>query len=630
MVNAAEISEEDARRLADRKSAIYRTVAIFSDLTKRTLWVRDGGDDLAAHTDGREIIVPFKNEDAYLLTEHELAHILFRSNVKAKQFFVSSFADRIFKTAASSGVILSKEQEGTLVFLLDGIVQLLEDYRVESLWGVLYPGSFRLRLEMSRKLVQSHFERWKGVKNLLQAMGYTMVGMPVPDGKFQRFEPIFIEGFKMVRRRGVPATFLAARFIISALIDELLDASSKKHAPDQKAVAKQLVFLVSPEDLPAAKWGYVAPTPNRDPKDRSTALEELLTSYADPRFNEFAVSDLQESKFQSRWETEQAKEVVERSFRILLQDRNSMLDYLKKTERQMQDIIDAARQALFRVLPPEEALQRNAMARVVIHRADAVDTATSLTREEREVVRKLQSVFFRTLGRIRSLLDTSGMEIDTETCIANKISGRCDPCFVREELGRGFRGLLLIDRSGSMGGWGKKTQSESACRILGAALTLPFVRFDVWGFQQLNDGQVDITKFGRSVRSLDGRGGGEIGGQTPLHAAVRLGVRQLMNEGHDAKHLFVITDGFPVYSTRTGHVSTKALMRFVREEVLFGRHNGVSTIGVLIGESGEVSDNAMQFMFGRREFWRYISPSSVQTDLVQLVASSFVRYLRNR
>lgn len=631
---------DEAQEKADRKSAIFKTVAIFSDLTKRVLWVRNGEQ---ARTDGREIIVPFDDDNAYLLMEHELAHILFKSNVQAKQAFVSKFVDRILQQAQTENVDLYDPAVGRkkvtstsrLELLVDGIVQLLEDYRVESLWGVIYPGSFRLRLAMGRELVRGMSEANNGPQTLLQAMSFPMVGLTVPDGRFKRFEPIFIEGFKVVRRRGFPSTLIAARFIIAALVDEIL--SEAETDPDQDLVEEDLAFLVvtsweEGEDAQEGKREGIYKPPagtNRLPKDRTEALQRLLVDFCDGTLDKDASkSDLVVSQWQSRWDRDQAIDVADKTLRIMLQDANSTADFLRKTERQMKEIIDSARQALFKQLSPDEVLQKNAMARVVIHHATVDSGGGPLTPEERDSVKRLNSVFLRTLGRVRESLDTSGVEVDVESCIQNRAAGRSDPCFRKEELGRGFRGLLVVDRSGSMMDATKKRGSEQACRIIGAALTLPFVKFDVWGFQSLNDGQIDVTKFGRTVRSLDNRGSGEIGGVTPLHTAVRLGVRQLMSEGADAKHLFVVTDGLPEYSTRTGRVATKALVRFVREEVFFGRRNGVNTLGVIVG--GDLNDDAMQYMFGRREFWRRISPQTMSTDLVQLVATSFVRYLRSR
>lgn len=638
---------EEAKEKADRKSAIYKTVSIFSDLTKRVLWVRDGAP---ARTDGREIIVPFEDDDAYLLTEHEISHVLFKSNVQAKLLFVQKFVERIIKQAESTKVDLmnpvdgKKPKRGGVVFatygrleaLVDGIVQLLEDYRVESLWGVIYPGSFRLRTEMGRRIVREMDEKNNGPQTVLQAMCFPMVGMRVPEGRFKRFEPIFIEGFKMVRRRGFPATFVAARFLIAALVDELLSEAEKQEGDDE-LVQEDLIFLLSTsweegdDAQQGSSSGAYRPPPgvNRLPKDRTEALKKILDDFCDEPLDRVAgKSDLELSQFQSRWDRDQANDMADKVLRIMLQDANSTSDFLRKTERQMKEIIDTARQALFKQLTPDEVLQKNAMARVVIHNASSSCGGDPLSLEEREAVKRLNSVFLRTLGRVRATLDSSGVEVDVDSCIQNRVTGRADPCFRKEELGRGFRGLLVVDRSGSMIHPEKKIGSEQACRIIGAALALPFVKFEVWGFQSLNDGQIDVTKFGRTVRSLDDRGSGEIGGVTPLHTAVRLGIRQLMSEGSDAKHLFVVTDGLPEYSTRTGRVSTKALVRFVREEVLFGRKNGVNTIGVIIGE--DLEDKVMQYMFGRREFWKRISLRTMQTDLVQLVASSFVRYLRNK
>ena len=44
----------------------------------------------------------------------------------------------------------------------------------------------------------------------------------------------------------------------------------------------------------------------------------------------------------------------------------------------------------------------------------------------------------------------------------------------------------------------------------------------------------------------------------------------------------------------------------------------------------EVKANSMAFMFGPSKYWRVVGENTFGTDLVQLVTSAFVEYLRAR
>ena len=133
---------------------------------------------------------------------------------------------------------------------------------------------------------------------------------------------------------------------------------------------------------------------------------------------------------------------------------------------------------------------------------------------------------------------------------------------------------------------------------------------------------------------------------TPLHVAARLGTRELQG-GTEAKQLFVITDGFPTHVRRDGReFSTKQLMLFTRDEVRKARSMGINVTGVMLGQkdrgwdfgNGDAQDGVyydmkekhLAYMFGARRNWKRMRPDRIGHDLVELVATSFVDFLRSR
>jgi len=235
-------------------------------------------------------------------------------------------------------------------------------------------------------------------------------------------------------------------------------------------------------------------------------------------------------------------------------------------------------------------------------------------------------------------LDDAGTEVDIPTYIERRLTGQPLPCFKREQRGQGFRAMLLKDHSASMGGE-KAKQAERACRIIRRALNYPFVDVDVWGFQSLGVGQVDIIRFDDDVEQfLTSKSG--TAGTTPLNVAMRLAVRELQR-GQQCLQLFVITDGYPVYQGMDGiSHDSQQLMREVRDEVHRARQHGVNVTGVVIGS--ELATKHIKFMFGPTRYWRRIAvhrksisdevalldTSRLGSELVTLVASSFMEYLK--
>jgi len=134
---------------------------------------------------------------------------------------------------------------------------------------------------------------------------------------------------------------------------------------------------------------------------------------------------------------------------------------------------------------------------------------------------------------------------------------------------------------------------------------------------------------------------------TPLHVACRLGAKEL-DRGTECKQLFVLTDGFPIHVRRDGReFSTKQLMGFVRDEVRRARLRGVNVTGVFIGTRTkshwrwaktstvdgvhyDVGPKQLAFMFGPKRCWSLMDPNRIGHDLVHLVSTSFIDFLRRR
>jgi hypothetical protein len=128
-----------------------------------------------------------------------------------------------------------------------------------------------------------------------------------------------------------------------------------------------------------------------------------------------------------------------------------------------------------------------------------------------------------------------------------------------------------------------------------------------------------------------------VGGTTPLHIATKVACR-FLESGDETKHLFVLTDGFPVYSRRDGKdFPTWQLMMYTRESILGARKVGVGVTGVCLGHEGyggapsyDLTPKQMSFVFGHQRNWRMMTPSRLGSDLVKLVSTSFTSYLRSQ
>ena len=122
-----------------------------------------------------------------------------------------------------------------------------------------------------------------------------------------------------------------------------------------------------------------------------------------------------------------------------------------------------------------------------------------------------------------------------------------------------------------------------------------------------------------------------------MHVAIRLGTREL-EKGTESKQLFILTDGFPTHAKRDGKIfATEQLMLFVRDEVQKARGLGINVTCVLVGAPDwrkpeeihyDMNPKQLSYMFGPKRNWRQMDPECIGSDLVHLVATSFVDFLK--
>jgi len=636
---------------ARQRAVAFKTVETFGGITNRRLWLRDSGDG-SGSTDGHAIHAPFQDDDFYKIVEHEISHVLFQSNSLARKKFLEEYCDKVAAVTKRAGVNVNMTG---FAKMMSAMIGLLEDHRVNSLWGLLYPGSY-MRIQ-ARNKGQAEAIQDKADRSLLVYMLCLHAGIDV-SSQFSKYKPFIQESFRKVERKGFGATLLATKWLVTQMVSELVREQTGQPSPQ----APSNVTNYDPQGairamLPGGGGGGQQDPnqdPNQDPGDdgdgdgdgdgggwypppvsgdlqtRSNALDDLekmasALDYSDDK------DDFTDPKFPSRQEQAEADDVANQVTGIDANDPTQMDGFMGQSEQDMQQIVDEAARAMRQQMTEDDWTRRDAMAKVVftdVKQSDVEDTI-EIAPDDRDAIRRLRAQFFRVMGRTKTSLSDSGTKIDIQAYIQSRAAGQLGDCFEHEVRGQGFKSVLLLDRSGSM--YGNKTkQAERACRIIARATRFPFVDMNVWGFKSTDNGQVDIDRFDRMMDTYTTKRS-SVGGVTPLHIAVRLGVRYLEG-GPEAKQLIVLTDGFPIYSRRDGRdFPTWQLMMYVRDEVLRARKHGIGVTCLFIGHGNgqfDATTKQMHFMFGQRKNWSMLDPSRLGEGLIRTVSSSFINYLR--
>lgn len=621
---------EEGQRQGDDRISAYKTVATFAGLTKRQLWLKDG---INAQTDGHEIFAPFKDPYFYRHVEHELAHILFESNATAKKLFVASYlATTVDSLSKNKLKPLDDDQLQALRDLVSTIVGVLEDARVESLWGLLYPGSYIGMREMHRHQI-SHLLK-ASHRSLESFLIVSATDSWIPQGPFSRYLPVFKEALSKVERRGFTATLAVSKWLVQKLVDEALRAHKRLPPPDVKKLASELAQKalgktgvpppsVFEETLPDV------PLPNAlsDAELRRQALDEITESGNNTLASLSIIpNDWDDQKLQpSEHEKTLAKVMVESALGMKVSDDATLNDFLARSEAATTERVEQIREALGqRTEPDVDGWMKDGLGKVALKDVKGSQSIV-LAQSDRDAVQRLRTIFYRVLGRRKYTLQESGSAIDVPSYLEGMLTGQPVPCFTSEDRGRGFKVLVLLDRSSSMSG--KKTdEAERACRVVSQALSFPFVDLHVWGFQSHNTA-LNLTRFDRQTMTFT-TPQSKVGGNTPMHLALRVATR-FMEAGSEAKQIILITDGWPSFTTEQGKLHPKALRGFVRAEVRHARRLGMNVTGVVIGKDKSMDDAGLSSMFGPPANWKRMDSKHLGDGLVRIVSSSFTRYLRN-
>ena len=197
------------------------------------------------------------------------------------------------------------------------------------------------------------------------------------------------------------------------------------------------------------------------------------------------------------------------------------------------------------------------------------------------------------------------------------------PTFRHDTAGRGFRLTLLVDMSGSM--CYHFSEVEKLTQVLQKSMDFPFVHIDVMGFNSTAPGSVNMYMFPKKARGLVSSLS-RAEGVTPIPHAVQVAGRSLKGS-RDERHLFVLSDGVPIYQTQNGRsVSQNKLENWTRENVGRLRSQNISVWCFMAGRSIP-SDKSMNNMFGNRS-WQKIDTDDIYTDSFNFITKRFLRYLR--
>lgn len=621
----------------------YDLVKIASFVLKRPILLKVGTEEdgiRGAATDGKTIFLPRMHPQRRIALKHEISHLYFKSNIPLRLLFVRDLISQIERE--TGGVVHGRSDvESQLCF----IINVFDDLRVNSLWGLLYPGDGRdmerwYQGDVGPRMMKKATEDYPGgdVDHLMSYIILVSLGQKPKSTRWGKFQQDIEIAAGNVAFKTFGACLLLVKDLLLKIVRELM--GEQQPSPSNQPSVNPTDRPDDDPELQAADketgGGDQSPDPDvdqliqtklgRGPQVLSALLSgnrpdaDFIDDNAgfDFKREELAADAGHHKRLMSEVENLSSEQDLDSALQKMEQAAVEEVTEIQRALAERSNDLDKGEKT-------EGAwLKKSAKFDLKLHYVKESELQPTLfTRKDMESAQLWKRFFQRILGSLAHKTDEVGYELIPDLYIQQKASGETLDCYRVESRGRGFRVNILVDMSGSMSGVFDLVEKLS--RALQVALSFPFVKLGVWGFSSRAGGQVDIYKFPRNSPGLLG-GIAALGGTTPLPQAIQVVGRDLLLS-RDDNHLIVLTDGDPVFHTKSGkNISDKILRNWTREAVQNLQDRQVQTYCFRIG--GGSTKFSMDRMFGRN--WKTISEGRVYEEAFALIKERFVRYLRVR
>lgn len=580
---------------------------------------------------------------AYRSFEHEWSHIIFKSS--------PAMFDRFTKMY---GAQYATKEVYKLIALL---VNAFDDIRVNSLWGLVYPGSageidakWKELVELDPK-INTDFVTW--------LFGVALDAEAIGKGPYDDLIPLARKATSAIRGRGAANMLLVIRWFLEQCLERLINPPPEEE--DSKKEQGE-----DPEDSGDSGEGEA-------PKTRDEAVDQIMDKTSgfkrDQEHHQIDHSNYVSHIAYALQRSEEA--ALAKIMNVKLNDLREEIPDLQPdgARRPMDGEVEEAIKALQSPGGNETTFNQNllsdAAAKVLI--ADVMpedilpESRVVFSEEDKDHIDRMRAVFAKFIGKKITKLVDDGDEVDVQALIQYKLDGQDDNIFENEGFTKGFAYLTLCDMSSSMDGLPFSAVCMGA-EVLKEALDYPFVRGHLWGFRGAigqgstnyvtarekilsltKGGEVWVYKYhkdcaGYLAKGVEARGFYEnhrdtipvsCGGMTPTHTGIHIATKYLsasVPAGMDKK-IFLLTDGNPTqFATGGASLPKEALQKFVRKEINNARSKNIQVYTVILGN--EITEEAALEMFGPQAFWRRVPVAQVGQALLELVLKEFVRFLR--
>ena len=465
-----------------------------------------------------------KGIDGNTAMNHELAHVLFDSfDPRALQ----TLKDWAFQYGA-----IGTRQNARAFQVYHTAMNVIEDQRIESLWGKIYLGNFR-DFERVRKKLGKELTFIDHPSAVLLAERFFRPDMVKPS-KYAHVAPFIHD----VEGKDLSATMIVMKRI-KPYLDEKIgnfqdrDQEDKELQTKWKKSTDEMYGVTDEEELARMRKNRNHNRETLDDHRTATMKQEQPTvteRRSRPHVNPNVIDD---NDISEKYTDE---ELGQKSYE----------EALKSSE-------DAAKNKIQQI---KQSMEGAEMVKVPVYvREKPIDKryGQALPKIDRRVVANFKGLLRTFKEKTHEAASDEGYDLDIGEYINMKANGYGD-CFIEDKETNGLSIVLSIDGSGSMDSHNDMVANMVATMEEATKGEKEIeIRTIVWS----SDGQGNVA--------LQRYGTGDIkylptqrGGYTPTHFGISEGSRELASMNGRRKLLVVITDGYPNYHSGGVKVRTDA------------------------------------------------------------------------
>jgi hypothetical protein len=437
-----------------------------------------------------------KGIDGNTAINHELAHILF-----------NSFEEKIIRTVKGWSKTWGSEHSGHAFRTYHEALNIIEDQRIESLWGKIYLGNVKEFVRTRKRLGQDMKES-EHPSNILLAERF--------------FRPDLVKGkYKHV---GAMIHEVEGKDLKASLI------VLKKVKPYLDEIIKKLIDARNKQEEATKKFSQMS----GDEPNRAEKMEKLVNEREDAK---------KEIKENSPVNYDQHRTDTQRMDTMKDPDEGDTYEDDELGEEELQVEEENATNKVSEIRQKMSGATLMPKGKTYVEKRNVDTTGVpSVININNKVVSQVKRILRQFKEKRKDIISSDGDELDIDEYISMKANGYGD-CMSDSVRKNGLSICVSIDGSGSM--FRHNTTVEKIMATLWKSIEGVDnidLKCIVWASNA--DGDMNIKEFTKDNIQYLNR---QRGGYTPTHFGIKIGSEELQKMKGNRKLLIVITDGYPNY-----------------------------------------------------------------------------------